>query len=69
MNLDDAFHTRRIRSVMGLEPMRAKEYPFIYSIGDHYSVPDQREPIGRIEAITYLKTSSAIIRRRGSTSS
>ena len=55
MNLDDAFHTRRIRSVMGLEPMRAKEYPFIYSIGDHYSVPDQREPIGRIEAITYLE--------------
>ena len=55
MNLDDAFHTRRIRSIIGLEPPRANEYPFVYSIGDRYSVAGEHEPIGLIEAITYFE--------------
>ena len=40
---------------MGLEPLRPKEYPFVYNVGDRYSVPDQSEPIGRVEAITYFE--------------
>ena len=55
MNLDDAFRTRRIRSIVGHEPPRPNEHPFAYSVGDRYRVPNEREPIGRIEAITFFE--------------
>lgn len=31
MNLDDDFRTRRIRSIVGHEPPRPHEYPFMYT--------------------------------------
>ena len=51
--LDDAFLTRRIRSIIGLEPPRANEYPFFYKVGDRYREPNQHEPLGAIEEIRF----------------
>ena len=55
MKLDDAFQTRRIRSIVGHEPPRPNEHPFAYSVGDRYRVAGQHEPVGAIEAIRYYE--------------
>ena len=55
MKLDDAFRVRRIRSIIGHEPPRSHEFPFMYRVGDAYRVPDQREPVGTIEAIAFVE--------------
>ena len=45
----------RSRSIIGHEPPRPHEYPFMYRVGDDFRVPDQREPIGSIERIAFVE--------------
>ena len=55
MKLDDALSTRRIRSIIGHEPPRPDECPFMYRVGDAYRVPDRREPGGTIVVIAFFE--------------